>query len=99
MLADSDTPRATAAPATIYRRHPATVLTAVVLGLRDLKLDHLYALAFPDIGVLSVAYGVTAWCDGRTLTWHQDGEPVDWPIADALGAAEQLAALAQQAGQ
>jgi hypothetical protein len=49
--------------------------------------------------VLSVDHGVTAWCDGRTLGWTHGGTVTRWPIADAQGAAQQLAALARNAGQ
>jgi len=79
-----------------YRRRPGGVLAAVEAGLRDLGLSRLYVAACPVVGVLSVAAGVTAWCDGRTLSWRQAGEWVTWPIADAQGAAEQLAQLAEQ---
>jgi hypothetical protein len=80
-----------------YRRRPVAVLAAVEAGLRDLGLSRLYLSACSLIGVLSVAPGVTAWCDGRTLRWRQSGTEIRWPIADAQGAAEQLAELARQA--
>jgi hypothetical protein len=81
-----------------YRRSPLTVLAAVEAGLRDLGMTHLYGSAHSLVGVLSVATGVTAWCDGRTLSWRHAGTETAWPIADAAGAAEQLAKLAQSAG-
>lgn len=77
-----------------YRRKPHAVLSAVESGLRDLGVDHLYGAACADVGVLSVAYGVTAWCNGRTLCWTHGGTETRWPIADAMGAAAQLAGLA-----
>ena len=82
-----------------YSRSPGTVLAAVESGLRDLGLSRLYGSACPLVGVLSVAHGVTAWCDGRTLRWAHDGTMTRWPVADAQGAAERLAELARQAGQ
>jgi hypothetical protein len=81
-----------------YRRRPADVIAAIEAGLRAHGLDRLYPAACPRIGVLSVAPGVTAWCDGRTLTWRHAGERVSWPIADAAGAARELAALATGSG-
>jgi hypothetical protein len=77
-----------------YRRHPQDVLAAVEAGLRDLGLDRLYLAASPTTGVLSVAFGVTAWCDGRTLRWRHAGREITWPVVDAAGAARELAELA-----
>jgi hypothetical protein len=82
-------------PVSSYRRHPKDVLAAVEAGLRDLGLDRLYLAAGPTAGVLSVAFGVTAWCDGRTLRWRHGATETRWSAADALGAARQLAELAQ----
>jgi hypothetical protein len=79
-----------------HRRPPGTVLAAVAAGLDDLGLSRLYLSACPLIGVLSVAAGVTAWCDGRTLRWRHNGTETRWPIADAAGAARELAELARQ---
>jgi hypothetical protein len=81
----------------VYRRRPGDVLAAVELGLRDLGLDHLYTHAYPLIGVISVAPGVTAWCDGRKLTCHHASGEITWPAADAEGAARRLAELAKSA--
>lgn len=83
----------------VYHRRPAAVLAAIEIGLRDLGLSHLYLSACSLVGVLSVAPGVTAWCDGRTLRWKHGDTEIRWPIADAQGAAEQLAELAQQTGR
>jgi hypothetical protein len=82
-----------------YRRSPGAVLAAVAAGLDDLGLLHLYLSACPLIGVLSVAAGVTAWCDGRILRWRHAGTETRWPITDAAGAARELAELARQDGQ
>ena len=79
---------------TRYRRHPGDVLAAVELGLRDLGITRLYRQACPYVAVLSVALGVTAWCDGHTLSWHHGGRDVQWSPADAAGAAQALAGLA-----
>ena len=88
-------PHSVQADLTAYRRGPGNVLAAVEAGLRELGLTRLYLRACPIVGVLSVAHGVTAWCDGHTLTWRCAGVPTSWPIADAQGAAEQLAELAK----
>jgi hypothetical protein len=82
-----------------YRRRPSDVIAAIEAGLRERGLTHLYLSACPLIGVLSVARGLTAWCDGRTLTWRHGGTQVSWPITDAAGAARELAGLAQQSDQ
>ena len=76
-----------------YRRRPADVLAAVEIVLRDLGLTRLYWSATPLIGLISVARGVTAWCDGRTVTWRTSREETRWSAADAEGAARQLAKL------
>jgi hypothetical protein len=81
-----------------YRRRPADVLAAVEAGLRSLGVGRLYLAGCPPIAVLSVAPGVTAWCDGHTLTWKQAGEQVTWPVADVEGAARRLADLAANTG-
>jgi hypothetical protein len=80
-----------------YRRRPADVLAAVEIMLRDLGLMRLYRTACPRVGVLSVTAGLTAWCDGRTLTWQHKGENTAWPVTDAEGAARRLAKLAGDA--
>jgi hypothetical protein len=71
------------------------VIAAVELGLRELGLTRMYVRACPLVGVISVAFGVTAWTDGRTLTWRHAGDDTIWPAADAEGAARQLAELAR----
>ena len=77
------------------RQHPGAVLGAVEAALRAHGLTRLYGAACARIGVLSVAYQVTAWCDGHTLTWRHHGEEITWPAADPEGAAARLAALAR----
>ena len=69
-------------------------LIEVEIVLRDLGLPRLYLRACPLIGVLSVALGVTAWCEGLTLTWRQASEEVTWSVVDVEGAAHRLAELA-----
>jgi hypothetical protein len=77
-----------------YRRPAADVLAAAEIVLRDLGLTRLYRFTDPvGIGVISVARGVTAWCDGRTVTWRHAGEQTIWTAADPEGAARQLAKL------
>lgn len=81
-------------PTWAYRRRPADVLAAVQAGLADLGVTRLYTASSPGCAVLSVAAGLTAWCDGQTVTWRRDGQPVTWTAADPLGAARQLAEAA-----
>jgi hypothetical protein len=80
-----------------YQRRPGNVLAAVEIELRDRGLTRLYVRACPLIGVISVASGVTAWCDGRTLRWRYGDQETMWPVVDAVRAAEQLAELAKHA--
>jgi hypothetical protein len=84
---------------TSYRRHPTDVIAAIAAGLRERGLTRLYLSGCPLIGVLSVAPGLTVWCDGRTLTWRHAGTQTRWPITDTAGAAQELAGLAQRPGQ
>jgi hypothetical protein len=85
----------TAVPMPAYRRPAADVLMAAEIALRDLGLTRLYssADAAAGVGVLSVARGVTAWCDGRTVTWRHQGTESRWTAADPEGAARELAKL------
>lgn len=83
----------------VYTRSPGAVLAAIEVGLRDLGLSRLYLSACSLVGVLSVAHGVTAWCDGYTLRWTYGGIVTRWPIADAQGAAQQLAELARNTSE
>lgn len=78
-----------------HRRSPGVVLAAVEAALRELGLTHLYLSACPLIGVLSVAPGVTAWCNGRMLAWRYGDIETRWPVTDTPGAAVHLAALAE----
>jgi hypothetical protein len=82
---------------TAYRRRPSDVLAAVEIMLRDLGLMRLYRTACPRVGVLSVAAGLTAWCDGRRLTWRHGGTVAAWSASDPEGAARRLAELAGDA--
>lgn len=77
----------------VYRRQPDKVLAAMEIVLRDLGLSRLYRAAIPPIGLISVARGVTAWCDGRTVTWWHANEESTWTAADPEGAARELALL------
>jgi hypothetical protein len=76
------------------RGHPGVILGAVEAALRQRGLDRLYGAACALYGVLSVALGLTVWCDGRAIMWQQDGDEVSWPAGDPEGAAKRLAALA-----
>jgi len=77
-----------------YRRRPADVLAAVEIVLRDMGMSRLYRATYPRVGVLSVAAGVTAWCDGRRIAWRHDGMAHAWSASDPEGAALRLAELA-----
>lgn len=78
-----------------YHRRPADVLKAVEIVLRDLGLTRLYWHTSPanSIGLISVARGVTAWCNGQTVEWKHAGQRAAWTAADPEGAARQLAKL------
>jgi hypothetical protein len=76
-----------------YRRPPGDVLAAAEIVLRDLGLTRLYRFGGSAVGLLSVAPGVTAWCDGRVIKWRHMGGETRWTAADPEGAARQLAKL------
>ncbi|HLI37757.1 MAG TPA: hypothetical protein VKV80_10515 [Streptosporangiaceae bacterium] len=81
------------------RTHPGAVLGAVEAALRARGLTRLYGAACARYGVLSIIYGLSAWCDGRTLWWDHDGRRATWPATDPVGAADRLADLARSASQ
>jgi hypothetical protein len=55
-------------------------------------ITRMYGAACATLGVLSVAYGVTVWTDGRRFWWRDGDTETGWPAADPEGAAAQLAA-------
>ncbi len=73
---------------------PVDVLHTLANLLRKRGITRLYRSASAMFGVLSVAYGVSVWCDGRHLWWHRDGQRTTWPANDPDGAARLLADLA-----
>jgi hypothetical protein len=92
------TPRPPAArPATDWHR-PADISRELLTLLRTHGLTHLYWSACGILAVISIAPGVTAWCDGRYLTCHYQGTRATWPAASTEQAARELAQLAQQPG-
>ena len=62
--------------------------------LRDLGLTELHQSSSQAAALLSVAPGVTAWCDGWTVKWRHMGGQTTWTAADPEGAARRLAKLA-----
>jgi hypothetical protein len=80
------------------RLRPANVLRTLADLLRARGITRLYGSACIRLGVLSVAYGLSVWCDGRQLWWHRDGQRTTWPARDPEGAARLLAGLAQDPG-
>jgi hypothetical protein len=71
----------------------------LVTLLRGHGLIRLYWSACAMFAVVSVADGLTVWCDGRRLCWRHAGGDTTWPAADTHGAAERLAGLARQPPQ
>ncbi len=59
----------------------------------------MYVASCRLLGVLSVAYGITVWSNGRVLWWRTGQDETTWPAADAPGAARLLAELARAPGQ
>lgn len=78
----------------VSHRRPGDVLAAVQIILRDLGLTQLYQSSSQAVALLSVAPGVTAWCDGWTVKWRHMGGQTTWTAADPEGAARRLAKLA-----
>jgi hypothetical protein len=81
-----------------WRLRPVDVLRTLADLLRTRGITRLYGSACAMLGVLSVAYGLSVWCDGRQLWWHRDGERTTWPARDPDGAASLLIELAQDPG-
>jgi hypothetical protein len=75
---------------------PGISVLALADELHRRGLRRLYARACPQMGVLSVATGLTVWTDGHTLRWEHDGQHVIWPATDTTGAATWLAGQAQR---
>jgi hypothetical protein len=70
------------------------VLRTLADLLRTRGITRLYGSACTMLGVLSIAYGLSVWCDGRHLWWHRDGQRTTWPANDPDGAARLLVDLA-----
>jgi len=83
-----------AAPAPNPRQRPAAALRALAAQLRVVGITRLYGSACALFGVLSVAYGLTVWTNGRLLWWQTGDDQETWPAADPQGAARLLATLA-----
>jgi hypothetical protein len=77
------------------RLRPADVLRALADLLLAAGITRLYGSACAALGVLSIAYGLTAWTDGRRVWWDRDGHRATWAAADPDGAARILTALAR----
>jgi len=73
---------------------PSEALRALARQLRAAGVTRLYAAACARYGVLSVAYGLTVWTNGRLLWWQTGNDQETWPAADPQGAARALTALA-----
>lgn len=80
------------------RQRPAAALGALAAQLRAAGVTRLYGSACALFGVLSVAYGLTVWTNGRVLWWQAGDEQAVWPAADPQGAARVLTALAAGPG-
>jgi hypothetical protein len=75
------------------RGHAGAILCELEAGLRRRGVVGLYGAASAPYGVLSVAPGLTVWCDGTRLSWATGGRWAFWPASDPEGAAEELAKL------
>jgi hypothetical protein len=80
------------------RLRPVNVLRALADLLRAAGITRLYGSACALYGVLSVAYGLTVWCDGQRLWWQANDDQATWPAADPEGAARILTTLARTPG-
>ena len=75
------------------RLRSADVLRALADRLRARGITKLYGSACAMLGVLSAAYGLSVWSDGRQLWWHRDDNRTAWPARDLDGAARILVGL------
>jgi hypothetical protein len=78
---------------TSRRLPPGDVLRTLADLLCAAGITRLYGSACAVLGVLSIAYGLTVWTDGRRLWWDRDGAQASWPAADPEGAARILATI------
>lgn len=82
-----------ARPSTPYR--PGDVIRDLVTLLRGHGLTRLYWSACAALAVVSVAEGLTVWCDGHHLTCRYQGTQATWPVGSTDQAASDLATLAR----
>jgi hypothetical protein len=78
------------------RHRPADITRELTTLLRTHGLSRLYWSACAILAVISIAPGLTVWCDGRYLTWTQHGTRTTILAHDTCTAAEHLAHLARQ---
>ena len=88
-----DAPAYLTGPRPNPHQRPATAIDALVGRLRAVGVTRLYAATCARYGVLSVAYGVTVWTNGRLLWWQAKSGEMIWPAADPEGAARRLTSL------
>jgi hypothetical protein len=62
-----------------------------LLGVHGITRVYWSACSF--FSVISIAEGLTVWCDRWDLHWRIHGKDTVWPAADTEGAAGHLAAL------
>jgi hypothetical protein len=77
----------------------ADVTRDLVTLLRGHGLTRLYWSACAVFAVVSVADGLTVWCDGRQLTCRYRGTQTTWPAGSTDQAARDLATLARTSPQ
>ena len=86
----ADRPRGQADPRSLAARpsieaRPADVGRDLVTLLRGHGVTRLYWSACGVFAVVSVAYGLTVWCDGRLLRWRTGSAESSWPASDLAG--------------
>jgi hypothetical protein len=72
------------------RLRPVDVLGILADLLRQRGMTRLYGSACARYGVLSIAFGLSVWCDGWELWWQRDGTRTTWPATDPEDAARLL---------
>ena len=69
---------------------PVDALRALANQLEAHGRLSLYGAACSRMGVLSVAHGLTVWCDGHQFWWQTDHGNATWPVSDPDGAVRHL---------
>lgn len=72
------------------------IFMGLITSLERRGVQRLYGASCERVGVLSVAYGVTVWTNGRVLCWHASDDETRLPAADPAYAVLALVRLMRE---